>query len=268
MAKTAEPLRYAYAVTRRSPRTVALAAGLTGIGDAPVRLVGGASDGRLAVLAGDVPAADFEEAALRARLENLGWLEDIARAHHHVVDAVALEAAVLPLRLATVFRDDERLRARLAEEEPEYAALLARVSGHQEWGVKVYATEPEPSPVPSARPRTGRDYLRQRRRERAEQEGRLGGAERLAAEIDAAARSRAGAVCRYRPQSSELSGTPGTNVLNSAYLLPDSGVEEFRGAVERAAAAAPDVRVEVTGPWAPYSFARSGTPEEVNTAPA
>ena len=52
----------------------------------------------------------------------------------------------------------------------------------------------------------------------------------------------------------ELTG-PAENVLNDAYLVPDAYAEPFRAAVEEAVGVFDGIRVEVTGPWAPYSFA-------------
>ncbi|WP_199831215.1 GvpL/GvpF family gas vesicle protein, partial [Streptomyces noursei] len=57
----------------------------------------------------------------------------------------------------------------------------------------------------------------------------------------------------HRPQDARLSGVPGVNVLNAAYLVDRERSEEFVELVE--AASEPGVRVELTGPWAPYSFA-------------
>ena len=39
----------------------------------------------------------------RAALEDLDWLEETARAHHHVVDAVARTRPTAPVRLVTVY---------------------------------------------------------------------------------------------------------------------------------------------------------------------
>ncbi|MEU3610261.1 GvpL/GvpF family gas vesicle protein, partial [Streptomyces sp. NPDC035033] len=59
---------------------------------------------------------------------------------------------------------------------------------------------------------------------------------------------------RHAPQRSPLSG-PYENVLNDSYLVADARADAFRAAVSQVAERFPAVRVEVTGPWAPYSFA-------------
>ncbi|EFL13179.1 GvpL/GvpF family gas vesicle protein [Streptomyces sp. C] len=70
---------------------------------------------------------------------------------------------------------------------------------------------------------------------------------------------------RHPAQTGPLAGgDTGENVLNDAYLVPDGEADAFRAAVRHAADDLPGVRVELTGPWAPYSFAvpqpRPGTP--------
>jgi hypothetical protein len=59
----------------------------------------------------------------------------------------------------------------------------------------------------------------------------------------------------HRPQQGELAPGAGENIANEAYLVPAGSVPEFRQAVSGLAGQAPGVRIEVTGPWAPYSFA-------------
>jgi hypothetical protein len=44
-------------------------------------------------------------------------------------------------------------------------------------------------------------------------------------------------------------------LLNAAYLLAPSDGTRFAQAVAAADAAHPELRVELTGPWPPYSFA-------------
>ncbi len=45
---------------------------------------------------------------------------------------------MLPLRLATVYPDDDTVRALLARRRGEFAGLLARFQDTVEWGVQVY----------------------------------------------------------------------------------------------------------------------------------
>jgi hypothetical protein len=58
---------------------------------------------------------------------------------------------------------------------------------------------------------------------------------------------------RYPPQDPRLTGHREEMVLNAAYLVEQAESGRFRALVERWDAAA--LRLELTGPWAPYSFA-------------
>ncbi|MFG3256968.1 GvpL/GvpF family gas vesicle protein [Streptomyces sp. NPDC048172] len=256
-------LRYVYAVTR--PFDEPLPAALRGVdGTVPHTLL---HDGLLAVLS-LVPEADFAEEPLRAHLEDLDWLSGTARAHQDVVDALTRLTCPLPLRLGTVYRDDEGVRRMLADGQERFQRTLDRLEGRVEWGVKVYVERPaEPEPEPSAAPVSGRDYLRRRRNEVTARESALEDAERLADALHAALAREAEDVRLHRAQNPKLSGAPGRNLLNAAYLVPGARSEAFLELLDRLAAPEPDVRVEVTGPWAPYSFAAE-SPDVPVDAPA
>src|SRR5437762_2746049 len=95
-----DALTYAYAVARDAYEALTDAlSGLRGVADAPVHLVRGGTDHGVVVAVSPVPAQDFQEAALHAHLEDLDWLESVARAHHRVIEALAARTTVLPLRL-------------------------------------------------------------------------------------------------------------------------------------------------------------------------
>ena len=91
----------------------------------------------------DVPLAEFGEEALKRNLESLPWLEKVARGHDEVVRAVAACGPAAPLRLATIFHDDDAVRRRLDEWHDALVEVLDRVDGRAEWSVKVLAPAAE-----------------------------------------------------------------------------------------------------------------------------
>ncbi|QCX80048.1 Gas vesicle synthesis protein GvpL/GvpF [Streptomyces sp. YIM 121038] len=251
-----DELRYVYAVCRRLSGP--LHADLTGVGGAPPRQL--AHAGLIAVV-GPVPARDFGLEPLRAHLEDLDWLSETARAHQHVIGALTAVTCPLPLRLATVFRDDSGVRAMLEGESARLGRILDRIEGHVEWGVKVWL-HPDAGGVASAgssRPRgapaSGRDYLRRRREQRTASEETTARAEVFARRLHAELARSAAASRQHPPQSPALAAPgSGLNVLNAAYLVPRSYAEEFLELIARTEGSQPGLRVEVTGPWAAYSF--------------
>ncbi|MFE0878308.1 GvpL/GvpF family gas vesicle protein [Streptomyces smyrnaeus] len=251
-------LRYVYAVT--APLEVPLPDDVRGVSGSVPYVVDHAG---LQAVVSKVPEEEFGQEALHARLEDLGWLERTARAHQAVVDALTALTCPLPLRLATVYRDDDGVRRALAEGSQEFLATLDRLAGRVEWGVKVYAQRaPEPAPAAAPAPTSGREFLRRRRQEVTSRENVLQEAEELGRALHAALTAQAEDVRVYPAQNPQLSQVPGQNLLNAAYLVPRERAEEFVGRVEQLGAHDPAVRVELTGPWAPYSFAASDAPDE------
>lgn len=258
-----DTLTYVYAVARDvAPGAVA---GLEGLGGRPVRTV--EHRGVTAVVS-DADRAEFQERALEERLEDLEWLAATARAHHHVVDTLGRDHLVAPLGLATVYFDDERVRAVLDESAETFASVLDRLDGRAEWGLKVYARKgrPDAAEAETEKPRSGADYLRKRRKALREGDTTLEDARRAAGEVDAAASALAAAVRSHRLQDAQLSGQSDLMVLNQAYLLPVERADELR-AVVASFQDHPKVRIELTGPWVPYSFAAAATSSSEGSAP-
>lgn len=242
---------YAYAVARSFDP--AQLAGVRGVDGAEVRLVRYRD---LVAVVSPVPLTEFDEAALRTKLEWLPWLEATARAHHAVVDAVATSSVTLPLRLATVYRGDERVTEVLRQSYRRFHAALDRLAGRVELGVKAY-TDPQamaPATVPSASS-PGRDYLRRRRAQHRAHDHAWQRAAASAERVDATLAGLAVDSRRRPPQRPQLSGARGENVLNAAYLVDAGRTDEFAAVARCLDAEAPGTRIELTGPWAPYSFA-------------
>jgi Gas vesicle synthesis protein GvpL/GvpF len=260
MAMVAEPSgRWVYAVAEHVG--AACLEGVAGVGGAPVRAISAAG---LAAVVGDVPLPEFGEAGLRRNLEDLDWLEATARAHHRVVAAVAEHVPVIPMQLATVYVGDASVQALLTDRAADLRAALGRTSGRQEWGVKAYAVRPAgpgggPDPAASEPESpaagSGAAYLRRRRTELAAQQDARRDA-LASAEVVHGELARLAADNRlHPPQAAQLSGATAQMLLNAAYLLDDERGSDFTATVAELAGQHPSVRLELTGPWPPYSFA-------------
>ncbi|MFJ4776707.1 GvpL/GvpF family gas vesicle protein [Streptomyces sp. NPDC088762] len=269
-------LTYVYAVVATTRELGALLADLRGVADAPVTLLTpdaqeGAGPAALAFVTSQVPDADWREQALKARFEDLDWLEVTARSHHHVIQALADHTTVLPLRMATLYQDGDRALAALREQHRTFADRLALLAHHTEYGVKAYirpetdtaaadeSPAPATTPAPAAGP--GKAYLRARKAQHHAREDRYRQAAQAAERIAATAARHATHVVRHPTQTGPLTrGEAGENVLNDAYLVPEDEAETFRAAIRLAGEDLPGIRVEITGPWAPYSFAMPPPP--------
>ncbi|MEU7429646.1 GvpL/GvpF family gas vesicle protein [Streptomyces sioyaensis] len=257
---------YVYALSRAGTALDTSAPQLTGLDNGPLRTV---TCGELSALVSSVPADAYSEEGMRARLEDLSELAAVARTHHAVIEAAYATTTVLPMRLATVYLDDARVRSMLHERRADFGELLTWLEGHVELGVKVYADPREAAAAPpdpaqatgsgSAPVSPGRAYLQQRRAQRRHHRD----AYRAAGAVAGAVPDRVSALARariaHRPQQGALASGPGENISNEAYLVPADRTGQFHQALTGLADDVPGVHVEITGPWAPYSFATPPT---------
>jgi hypothetical protein len=246
-----ETARYVYAVTRGLDATAL--GRLRGLRDAPIGLV---RHRDLGAVVTDVPLEEFDEEALKHNLEQLPWLEGVARGHHAVIEAVAAQAPTAPMRLATIFLDDDAVRRRLDELHDEFIVALARIEGRKEWSIKIIAPALEPDPDPAATPPTsGAEFLRQKKVRAVEHEHRRAAQARTAEDVHRALSRVAVASRLLAPQDPQLTGYDGEMVLNGAYLVSVEDEEAFTGRVDGLVQRHPDTQFECGGPWPPYSFA-------------
>lgn len=243
-------LLYVYAVAR--PFDAALPDGVRGLDGEPPGLI---EHRGLCAAVSRVSAEDFNAIPLQAHLEDLDWLGRTARVHQAVIAALATVTCPVPLRLATVCRDGSGVRRLLDSGRARFVPAIERLDGRIEWGVKVYAQAQPTEPARELKAATGRDYLRRRLGQRQSRDETWRRAGTLARTLHAELCERAEAGRLHRPQNARLSGEPGENVLNAAYLVPRERSEEFVAAVRDRIPHIEGVRVELTGPWAPYSFA-------------
>jgi hypothetical protein len=233
---------------------------LTGVSGGPVATVAAAG---LTALTEQVPLAEFGEAALHRNLEDLDWLEQKARAHHQVIDVVAQQQPLVPMRLATVYHSEAGVTGLLAERARDFRALLDRIRARREWGVKAYAAPPQAAAEAAGQATgssskaagAGAAYLNRRRHERSAQEEARQAAMTSTTSIHDTLSGLAVAVRLHPPQAPQLHGNKLPMLLNAAYLLDDEQAGAFASEVRRLAAEHPSVQLELTGPWPPYSFA-------------
>ena len=217
-----------------------------------------------------VRSRDFAADALKEKLEDLAWLERTARTHDEVLARVLAGNAVVPLRLCTIFADEDGVREVLRRERESLMATLRRVRGRSEWSVKVLAdpaalqsaVRERSSPVAEAdEPAAGRAYFARKRLERVAKEDARARIERAAEETDACLRAHAADATRLPPQARQLSGRPGEMVLNGAYLVERSSAAEFAALTKALDARhrGTGLALELSGPFAPYNFVSGGT---------
>lgn len=245
-----EHASYLYAVT---PQLRGQAVdGVAGIGGAPVRIV---AAGELSCVISDVELGEFGEQALRQNLEQLDWLARVAREHNAVIDAICRITTALPVRLATIYRDDASATAQVMRRLEAARGALARVAGREEWGVKVFGPIAEESTAETSRAASGTEYLRRRRAALQQQTSAHAAAQADADAVFEQLAELAIDARRHRPQDPQLSGNRHPMLLNAAFLVEREEVPDFQKLVAKLAAGHPSYELALTGPWPPYSFA-------------
>jgi hypothetical protein len=248
-------------------------AGLTGVAGEPVRLLAGENPAEgLSALIGDVPLSDFDHDPLREHLEDLRWLEEAARAHHRVIAETARGSDVIPLRFATLYRDEAAVRALLSERREDFVSALKRIAGRTEWGVKAYV-DPEALTARTDEPHQdhnapGTAYLLRRRAQQQGQQAARQQAIQRAEEVHTALADSAVGAVQHPPQDPRLAGYQGWMILNGSYLVDHGRAQQFTAAVTSCGQRFPDVRLELSGPWPAYSFTTEdgSTTEDSSTA--
>ncbi|MGH2583783.1 MAG: GvpL/GvpF family gas vesicle protein [Dehalococcoidia bacterium] len=269
MAGNPQQLLYLYGITTPNSAAHALitARGVPGIElQEPLFPV---EAGGLIAAVSRVPAATFDEAPLNDLVADLSRLTPYAVRHEEAVRAL-LGSALIPMTFGAVYRDPEGVAALLEERTGEFRRLLDRLEGRQEWGLKVFAqaqrireaTEAE-SPAllalagEAAAATPGHAYLLTKKRDRmlAEESSRLAAA--ALAEI----LHRLAALSADAVQDDPGPDQPGAEqlALKAAFLVDTAAAEPFCAtAVELERAHAPHgLCLELSGPWAPYSFVRT-----------
>jgi hypothetical protein len=235
--------------------------GLLGVGDGEVVLVPG--DGFSAVI-GAVPTADFAGAGLERNCGDLEWMAAQGLLHEQVIAWFVDHASILPSRFLTLFSSTAALREAMERDSSGIGEGLERFRNMREWDLKIgYDAErleerlSEVSDeireldraIAAAAP--GKAFLLGRKRTDLARTETRAAARRLAAGLLGTLERYAAEVVRLALTSDE---TP--VVLNAALLVDRDREQEALDLAERERLRLEElgVRVQFTGPWAPYRF--------------
>jgi hypothetical protein len=215
--------------------------------------------GRWLVVA-DAPLDRYGEEAINRGLSDLDWVARAAVAHEAVVESFVTAAAVLPMKLFTIFTSDERARDHIRRVGRRIDTLIDRVANHQEWGVRVMFNPEATTPAtrrtrkPISEGSSGKHYLMRKKAERdAAAELARNARDTVAGLYDRLA--ECSGLARRR-KTIELPVRVGPLLLDAAFLVAVRRSTRFRRLVAREARALLRLgyQVTLTGPWPPYSF--------------
>ncbi|HEX4603670.1 MAG TPA: GvpL/GvpF family gas vesicle protein [Candidatus Angelobacter sp.] len=194
----------------------------------------------------EVDHAGFAQ-AMERNMENLEWLALHGVRHQQVVGEVSAQTAIVPARFGTIFSGEPALVKDVLGRKAALNKVFARVSGGDEWGVKVFAEHAAPQ-AQVIEARSGKDYLLQKaarmkkRPERNDQE-----LLELAAALEKIATDSAA--------SGKVSGAQPSLLWQATFLVPRAKRKQWDQALKNFAERWEGKRrIEVNGPWPPYSF--------------
>jgi hypothetical protein len=217
---------------------------VTGVdGQAPVEEV---SCGKLSCWVSRVPATEFAD-NLAKNIENLDWLADKSTRHQEVMSALASERDILPARFGTVFLSEKSLCEDVESRKATLRSDLDRISGSEEWGVKVFVT-PAKITLPQS-VKSGRDYLKaksslmQQRKARGPDEEIV----KFGQDLERLALATA--------EAGQISGGRRDLQFQISLLVKRSQREKLDSLLRKYSRQWGESRkIEATGPWPPYSF--------------
>jgi hypothetical protein len=236
---------YVYAIVARDFQ---VPPGLTGVGGGELTTVG---RGGLAAVVSPLALRD-----LRRTTENV-------LRHATIVEALQQRGAMLPVRFGTVVADAESLADVLAERHAELTADLARLGDKAEFGLTVLWDRPpggddgraDGAGDDGAGGGPGTRYLRARLAASRRVAAREAAARTIAREIDEALGSHVlDRRCSIAPTD--------RLAVRAAFLIEPTRFDACRQAIAEQRERRPDLRILVSGPWAPYSFVSRGRADE------
>jgi hypothetical protein len=206
-----------------------------------------------------VPLHTYGPEALEQALGNMSWVSEVALAHEAVVEHFARQRdrVTVPMKLFTMFSSPERAVADIKARRRQIEAIVKRIAGCEEWGVRI--TRPATTPVRlprQERPSSGVEFLAARKRARDEAR------DAARAALDAAE----GAFDLLDDLAAESlrrddapAGATSPPLVDAAFLVRAKDRARFKAAARRAAAecSAAGADVALTGPWPAYNFVQA-----------
>lgn len=229
--------------------------GISGVGEKnPAKIQSAGIDGDHpveAVTCGDftcwvsaVDPASFSQ-EINRNMENLDWLALHSVRHQQVVAEIAATATIIPARFGTVFSSRQALLKNIQGRSSALKKVFARITNADEWGVKLIAEPRQPQPAPS-KVRSGKEYLKQKAA-RFKKPPDLSGVKEFVATLEKIATDSA--------PTGKISGVQPGLLWQATFLVPRGRRKEWDRALKAFVKQwSGSRRIEINGPWPPYSF--------------
>jgi hypothetical protein len=217
-----------------------------------------------------VPLEDFCGPEAEKRLQDLTWIGPRVIRHQEVVAGVMRHSPVLPVRFGTIFASLANLQKVLQRHSDTIAEFLERLTDQEEWAVKGMLDRPgakdklvslklalEAENLEGLSP--GKRYFEEQRLRAAGDQELQRWLHKVCQEVWTNLQDCATQAQERRLLSRKTTGSDQDMVWNWALLIPRQAVGGFQALIQdvNAQYAHRGLRLEVTGPWPPYSFCPS-----------
>ncbi|MFH0789810.1 MAG: GvpL/GvpF family gas vesicle protein [Pseudomonadota bacterium] len=170
--------------------------------------------------------------------------------YSRVVEDLHRLQAVVPMRYGCFLNGIPVIRDALKERQRQYQALLEKLEGHVEMGIRLLLSEAETPPPQAVPPVNGRNYLsRQKVHYRMREETSL----HHQILLDGTIQAFSGLYDKHRTETATKNGAV---ILSLYFLVPGNKVNLFRETFRRVAEDR-EAKALISGPWPPYNFVAS-----------
>ena len=254
---------YLYCFARSDAVRVVKAAAVDG--PIPVAIV--VQSGDLCAVLSEVAQQDFCGPGAELHMQQLAWVAPRSVQHEAVIEEVMATSPVLPLPFGTLFSSSEALAKFVDQHRETINLFLGRVANHEEWSVKGWFDRRQAQrALTSARLKeqqerlsamlAGTRHLTEQRICRAIERELNAWLNQTSRTIASELASQASDFRECEVPSGAQAESGLDEVLNWAFLLPESAVAQFHNRVVRANQdyRSQGLLLQLSGPWPPYRF--------------
>jgi hypothetical protein len=222
--------------------------------------------GALTAFVSPVDEAEFSQPVIDARSKDVEWLGRIGYRHQSVMAELMRGGTIIPLRAFTLFKTHASLKHHLEENREQFARILERIDGKQEWTLRI-EFDPErwrdalskrvaslaalETEIDGANP--GKAFLLRKKLDEERKKASREAEQQVASEIEQAVLEKLKSEVVAESRERRDGAFPQINVL-----LPrdeEARLQELHDDLARRYDGE-GVTLALTGPWPPYTFAR------------
>jgi len=222
--------------------------------------------GGLTAFVTPVDEAEYSQPVIDARSKDVEWLGRIGYEHQRVMTELMRGGTIIPLRAFTLFKSHATLRHHLEENKEQFAKILERVDGKQEWTLRI-EFDPErwrdalskrvaslaaiENEIAGAAP--GKAFLLKKKLDDERKKASREAEQQVAAEIEQEVVEKLKSEVVAESRERRDGAFPQINVL-----IPRDEEARLQELAEELARryGGEGVTLALTGPWPPYTFAR------------